>query len=209
MTTTPHDSQTPTEIAADLPGFDQIPTRGPDDPELVTTETEPMIPPASPSRANPPSTRGRLMGSVPPALDVDDDRDEPSWASSATTSTDRGSSPASTDDDGINPEPLDFANIYAMAISGLGLGMHRAFSRHARSQVWLPTDEEVNGIAAPLSRITARHVRLADTKQVGDVVDVVEIAVVTAGYVIRNLDELARQPEVLDDPWAGQAEANQ
>lgn len=173
----------------------------PDSPPPMTATRVPPTPMAAETPGFRTPTPRRTMGPDPmdPAETTSRplERDEVSWAEPSTdgpppgsTSTDQrktGPSPGYTPDSDpaglLRAQPGAYEGLIATAIrlGGLGVDNWRSPDTH----VWLPTDDEVQGMTEPLARIAARHTPLSAGDESSDIIDGLTAMVVGAGYATR------------------------
>jgi hypothetical protein len=169
--TPPQDSSTPLET--DLPRFKS--------PKVMPRE-DPLDPTSTSTRSLPPEEELATGSSPGEGWGIGGERDELGEASASRTTT---------------PSRVFTEQAKAFeALLGTGLGMATmvAHSKMAPegSDVWLATDDEIEAVAAPLSRILARHTPVSSGRAT-DLADGIEAGVGVAGYVVVNL---RRQAEI-------------
>jgi hypothetical protein len=86
-------------------------------------------------------------------------------------------------------DPAAIAGLIGLGVDGAGLLLHRTLTP-GESMTWIPSADERDAIAEPLSRIVARRVPVS-SRQANDVTDGIEAAVAIAGYAVRGLVEQA------------------
>jgi len=123
-------------------------------------------------------------------LDQDDERD---WFEPKTTTGEDGSSPAST---GRAFASGRAANV-KLAMAGISGALQAAGGLvNARLSpddlTWLLDENDVEQIAPPLARITARHAPMPNGGQATDVADMVEAVIGIIGYVMKNMSARAQ-----------------
>lgn len=184
-TQTPPDS----DQTADLPGF---------------VSPEPRTPPSPTSSATTspdPTTR-------PPGWTAEDEleRGELDPPTLPTSGSGSGRNPSSTSRNGPSPVSTaeveaGWAGIVTIGLSTAGLVANGRLA--PGTPLWLMTEHDLASIAAPASRILARHVPVG-VEKAGDLADAAEIAVGAAGYALANL-QAARAMQAHAVPQAAPA----
>jgi hypothetical protein len=173
MSTIP--TQQEDSTTADLPGFVNPEPRTPN-PTTSPTTTEPM------------TTRD---GFRPQWTDDDDDElDPPTYPSSASSSAGSRSSTPTNGSSPVSTAEIEagWAGIVTIGLTTAGLVANGRLAPGTR--LWLMSEHDLASMAAPASRILARHVPVTPEKA-GDLADAAEIAVGAAGYVVANFQEAA------------------
>lgn len=181
-TQTPPDS----DQTADLPGF-------------VSPEPRPTTREAETTAATSPDPMTTRDGY---RLD-DDELDPPTLPTSGSSS---GRNPSSTSKNGPSPVSTaeveaGWAGIVTIGLSTAGLVANGRLA--PGTPLWLMTEHDLASIAAPASRILARHVPVG-VEKAGDLADAAEIAVGAAGYALANL-QAARAMQAHAVPQAAPA----
>jgi len=184
VTTTPPDPPSPGSTSA--PETSQWPR--PIRRMLLIPETPGWTPPPAPPAPDPLDPTSTTTSSPEgPALDPDSSNgyggSDPERGRKSSTTPGPGPRLASI------AKPATFEPIIAKLVQAVSLLLDHWRSRETHT--WLMHDEEADAIAAPLSRIAARHSPVTLDEETNDVLDGLEAGIGAAGYGMRaHFDDL-------------------
>lgn len=81
------------------------------------------------------------------------------------------------------------ADAFAAAFYGIGHVLNAAAAQHPEDMIWLPTDDETQGVGDPAARIVGRRIPNLPGDSASDVGDLIAMMIPLAVYTVRNLGE--------------------
>lgn len=131
------------------------------------------------------------------------------WGSEAPTTAagSTASSPPVVDAKTLRKRNAAFAGLAAAAFTMASGLVNWRLRLDEKDPTWLADEQDTDVIGPPAGRLIARHTPLPDGEDTSDLVDAIELAIGTAGYVMKNLMRRAQELNARRREAAAQASA--